>query len=401
MGDSNPNTAPTPLLDPSRYANDFAPVNFSLTGSAGSVTGDTQASRDPSFFPVTGDTQASRAPLPGDTRESRDIVNTAAEDVANASKGAQSDKMKSLVGTADGKGIKNVREDYRWTLSNVKGRKDIPYVVLYEHRMEQAQLVRSLKFYGRVAASTASDVTANLPGVGNAVQGMENWITDTDDPLGVYKEIWPDNPTNNYYILPFFSRTLLTLDADWQATDQTATQAAVGVLGGLETFTGSKAFGDFGKLIGQASEVANLALQAQYPVVGIPDRPKSFAGHTARTIQIEFPLYNTVEVTDLQKNRELINILATQNHFNKRSFITGRPPVFYRVHVPGQYYSFASYMSNFTVEMLGNMTVENGQIVPDAYEIKMSLTEMLSPSLNQFSAAFSEGEAARSRVNVG
>ena len=86
----------------------------------------------------------------------------------------------------------------------------------------------------------------------------------------------------------------------------------------------------------------------------------------------------------------------SQNLFNKRDYITGYPPCYYRVFVPGQYFCFASCVTNIAVENLGNIrmmkTGTSHVAVPDAYQVKLTLTEMVIPSLNQFQSLFT-GEA--------
>lgn len=145
---------------------------------------------------------------------------------------------------------------------------------------------------------------------------------------------------------------------------------------------------------------ADLALGWQYPSVGIQDRPKIFAGHNERQVTISFPLYNTFSENDWPQNRDLIYILMSQNLYNKRNLITGMPPVFYDIYVPGQYYCYAASMTNVVVKNLGNTRLmENGAfIVPDAYQITLTLTELTMPSKNQFEAVTSG--AAEKQVNV-
>jgi hypothetical protein len=83
----------------------------------------------------------------------------------------------------------------------------------------------------------------------------------------------------------------------------------------------------------------------------------------------------------------------SQNLFNKRNFITGLPPCWYKVTIPGIYYSVASCVTNIAVENLGNTRMLQAQgfgtnfIVPDAYQVRITLQEMAMPSKNQFEYA--------------
>ena len=141
-----------------------------------------------------------------------------------------------------------------------------------------------------------------------------------------------------------------------------------------------------------------MALKLSSPVVGAVDRPSQFKEHSERSITIEFPLYNTIKPQDWTKNRDFWYIFASQNLFLKRDFVTGLPPVFYRIFIPGQYYCHAACVTKFEVTNLGNIRAYEDYLVPDAYQVSITLQEMLMPSLNQFQAVIT-GQAA-GRVTV-
>jgi hypothetical protein len=83
-------------------------------------------------------------------------------------------------------------------------------------------------------------------------------------------------------------------------------------------------------------------------------------------------------------------LLVNQNLYNKRDLITSLPPVFYEVLVPGQHYSYASCVTNITIGNKGNMRKLSMKdknitcIVPDAYDVSITLTDMVMPSKNLF-----------------
>jgi hypothetical protein len=89
-------------------------------------------------------------------------------------------------------------------------------------------------------------------------------------------------------------------------------------------------------------------------------------------------------------------VLVNQNLFYKRDFITGIPPVYYEIIIPGQHYSFAACVTNLTINNRGNMRTlkdnnGNDAIVPDVYEVVMTLTDMVMPSRNLFRAIQEQG----------
>ena len=303
----------------------------------------------------------------------------------------------------------DIVHDYTWTLSNVKQRQDIPHIILNEHRYNESVIKRQAAYYAMAAGASASNTWQGVKKFVNAVTPGNMFETGggQDGLLQVYEEIFPDSPTNNKYLFPYFSKSYLALNtSQWEQIDD-ASVAAGKVAGGMQNLAGAsgnkESAGFWGKAkayIGAGSAAADVVAKAQYPVVGVFDRPRIFTSHTERTITIEFPLYNTKNSKDWRKNKNFLYLFMTQNLYNKRDYITGNSPVFYRVLVPGQYFCFAACVTNINVEHLGNMRLIDGKdIVPDAYQVSITLQEMVMPSLNQFQSIVS-GEA-NNKVTVG
>jgi hypothetical protein len=118
---------------------------------------------------------------------------------------------------------------------------------------------------------------------------------------------------------------------------------------------------------------------------------------------ISFPLFNTHPAKEdnpnetIARNWELCYLLTYQNLYNKRNLFTGIPPVFYKVDVPGIYFTKAAYVSNITILNVGNirnmfLPVGNSVAgttgnfmsvnVPDAYFVNMTLVDFFMPSRN-------------------
>ncbi|MEY5135260.1 MAG: hypothetical protein RL709_969, partial [Pseudomonadota bacterium] len=314
----------------------------------------------------------------------------------------------------------DVVHGYPWTLSKVQGRDDIPHIILSEHRCTETVLARQMKFYTQAGVSTAKNaanmadsITGGAVGRGIAAAGRAVGITSESGSglLDVYEEMFPDAPTGIKYIFPYFSKTFMELNTDpWKQVDDAGTKAtgiAEGISDVAKTYGGdwlkkkAEGFDKYAIAGGKAAGAVNDALlEANYPVVGIFDRPRLFASHSERTITIEFPLYNTKSAHDWKQNRDLCYKLMTQNLYNKRDYITGSPPCFYRVFIPGQYFCFACSIASINITNLGNVrTLYGSYNVPDAYQLSITLREMLMPSLNQFQA-MTNGEA-EGKVSVG
>jgi len=232
----------------------------------------------------------------------------------------------------------NIVKRYPWTLSNIQNRDDIPAIKLVEHKVDESSIKRQIQFY--------------VSGVSGTVQDLVGRGSDSAASISVYDEIFPKNPTGFQYVFPYFTKNQFELNTpSWQQFDsigQSAGQISSGVqslVGGTKSVVG-KAMELVSKGVEAGAALGNFALQTQYPVTGIADRPRMFTSHGERSITIQFPLYNTISLPDTNelawvKNFKFLKTFMSQNLFNKRNFITGLPPKFYEVMVKNQYYSTA------------------------------------------------------------
>lgn len=320
---------------------------------------------------------ASRTPPVKRTRSLAE-QNTNFGDIARFKETGDSQKSGSLASTATpaNGGSVDILKKYTWTLSN-KLDPEIPYARLREYKISENLIKQQLDRYTSQIKQAGARVAADF-GAGS---------TKSSSMLGVYQELFPKSDSTGFvYTFPYFNKKAIELSTTWK--DMADAGAAVGGLGEMV------------KAIGNVADAANkLTALASAPSVGVQDRPKIYETHSDRSINISFTLFNTQDPNDYKKNKDFIKLFTFQNLFNKRDYITGVPPVFYDVFIPGQYFSYASYVSNLSIENLGNMRVINGEIIPDAYQIEITLAEMMKPSKNQFEAIFT-GEG-QDRVVVG
>lgn len=273
-------------------------------------------------------------------------------------------------------GLINVaaNKDFKWTLSRVND--EVPYIRLNEYKCVDSSIKRQYAFYTQLTKSTIANARGSV-------------LSDMREVLDAYRDIWPkDKPTKFVYKFPYFSKTNMELSTEpWAALDSVgeSIKKVVGGLGkavGLENVTSA-----LNKGLEGLEAATDFAQMVRYPAVGVTDRPKIFMAHNDRSITISFTLLNTINQGDWKNHRDLIYLLMSQNLFNKRDFTTGVPPVFYDIHIPGQYYCYAACMTNIKVENLGNQRLLYGTyIVPDAYQVELTLTELVKPSKNQFEA---------------
>lgn len=265
-----------------------------------------------------------------------------------------------------GTGGVDVVFEYPWTLTPPEGRNEAPFAVLTEFRLLQASFLTSARYFA---------------------QGFGQQIVETDSVyiprMRGYAGLCDfSNPTGFSYTLPYFSDINNEVQSSWTSLDF------------LEKIKAAASIVGAGGAVQTIADLYTFRQELNYPRVGVMDRPKLWESSTPRTINIKFPLFNTIDTKDIKRNWDLCYLLLYQNMFNKRDFITAIPPVFYTVYIPGQFFSIAMYTSDLKIYNRGNIRRMNvgGKIrnVPDVYEIDMTLTDMLMPSQNMLSQLFQE-----------
>jgi len=291
-----------------------------------------------------------------------------------------------------GSGAINVISDFTWTLTPPNGRKEIPSIILTEFEVDETSIRRSLDFY--------STGVRQGPGFSNNAQ----------DFLSPYDQLFPkDKQTQFVYTFPYYNEVNFELNTPrWDSIDalEAAKRGAVDLVKIISPAIGESV----GQGLDFLGSAAGAALAATYPKVGIMDRPKLWSHHEFRSYTIKFPLYNTYNSDPLNpgtewiKNRELCELLVNQNLYNKLTFITGIPPVFYEVLIPGQHYAYAACVTNLAIYNRGNIRQlskdGNSCNVPDVYEVNITLTDLVIPSKNQFQAISNSTVRARSRTGI-
>jgi hypothetical protein len=261
----------------------------------------------------------------------------------------------------------DVINNYTWTLTpkgtDNKGREETPRIILTEFRLLTSSFLNSAKYY--ITGAQQQVGSSGTAGVTNGYKGLFDF----------------SNPTKFWYVFPYFNETANEVQSSWTTLDAVEKGLdAAGVVPGLR----------------EGAETILAALrtgyEANFPRVGVMDRPKIWEQSTPRSINIKFPLFNTKEYSDIKKNWELCYLLLYQNSFNKRDFVTAIPPVFYTVWAPGQFFTIAAYVSDLKIYNRGNIRhmdigLESTRSVnvPDVFEIDMTLTDMVMPSQNMLS----------------
>lgn len=126
--------------------------------------------------------------------------------------------------------------------------------------------------------------------------------------------------------------------------------------------------------------------------------PQYFASGDYETVTVKFDLLNTFNKDDLQKNYDLLFLLAFQNLPYREDIVRISPPKIYTLYIPGQMYLPFCNIKSIKVDYVGNRRILNlkkysyqtdgvnstdqSVIVPDCYRVSIEFISMVKPAAN-------------------
>ena len=176
--------------------------------------------------------------------------------------------------------------------------------------------------------------------------------------------------------LPFFSPDYIRLQHAFEGhKGAEALRSAAGGLGKAIAGTGKKraALGDF---------LANLA-GATTPGF-FWENPRAWASTDDHGVGFAFNLYNTIGskeniISTIDTHKQLVDILITINSIQKFGPSLTLPPMICSYEIEGIKYCPVANIG-LDVKSLGQVTYKNGVHIPDAYEINITLNDMVTRS---------------------
>lgn len=244
-----------------------------------------------------------------------------------------------------------------------------------------SNVLDSIKKLGGVSSSVMSKFGEN-----KTVQESINILTtavknndilqDQYDALKPYKYLYLGEKTGKVFVMPYFEDKYFEGQSEWNTVD------TVG-----DKFKATK------ELVSAVTEGKWLADPGVYNLT-----PKMFSfDSTSRTsVNVKFPLLNTLSVDSIQRNINLIFDLVTINKPTRKNPILNEVPSIFKVEIPGKAVYPYTYISAFTITHLGtkrlvdNITIAGKNtsiIVPDAYMLELNISLLTEDSSNFIYAA--------------
>jgi len=249
-------------------------------------------------------------------------------------------------------------KDIIWTASDydieIAG-KEFPYIELIEYSQDASQIKQQVNFWTRRLADAANGIAGNP-----------------------YAGLYMGDTTGNEYILPFFTETNHQIGQNWQEN-----QAPLG---------------DTAKRMTNAAEAVGKAL---FPAAGII-YPKSYAGANEYVYDITFYLINTISDVGIKKNKDFLETFIAQNLHVQENSLAITPPCLYTAFIPGIRWSPVCVVSNLSISNKGtlNRNEITGHIVPDAWEVRIQIRELINESRSIYQAGLAGTNSGNVAVRV-
>jgi hypothetical protein len=212
---------------------------------------------------------------------------------------------------------------------------------------------------------------------------------DLEPVLFPYQKLYFVGPTGFQYKIPYLNSRVLDVNNSFGESVENITGNLIDLINSGTGFT--EVVAGTGKLLSQAGTAKiERAKHYQYPSEG-------------PAIEVVFPLYNTSPASyeDVLNNYKLVLLLMYQNLPLRQDKIIVEPPVLYDVTIPGNRRAPYCYVSSLVVNYRGStrlMDLDLGgisstnknvsipaklkTIVPDMYEIRMTLQPMIATTKN-------------------
>lgn len=319
----------------------------------------------------------------------------------------------------------DVNNDFNWTKSPKSSRQDVPKLRLIEKRITKNSTVSNLAYsllanvdlantvsvqgaasIDLLAGNEKADVQNSLQNLKSSasdsvnsviknsetltkVKGKLNEVFDFEsfqsNVLRPYNYLYVTERTGFEYIFPYLEDDYRESNVNMGEDQQ---NLAASILGAVSEF---------------GQQVAGAALVLR-PGVYIEEAKQFTMGQEGRTLNVKIPLLNTDSYEDILKNWQLIFGLVYQNRPGRITKNLVDVPVIYEAFIEGMTYMPYAYIKGLSVSFLGNrrtmkikipvtkftsqgsdvgtQTREITTVIPDAYQLNLSITGLNEETRN-------------------
>lgn len=343
----------------------------------------------------------------------------------------------------------NIRDNHHWTESPRSSRREVPMLNLKEMNMLTNPMLNQIAnntfaFAGGTAqainsAGAAVDsapgavvdaVTAGMASLKNLmssaslikqedvqaqVSKSQNVLRGSQvsmqlaDPMNPYSFLYTVLDTGFKYTFPFMENNFMShLNSFGDATTNYS--------------GGSLPSAVLDSVAGLNMMVSKFNLEKMTAPGRLIEEPKAFTfSGREKSYTVKFPLFNTLSYADIVKNWQFLFLLGYQNTPNRINRDMVDPPCIYECYIPGVWYSKYAAITDLTVDFVGarrempveikfmdwysdgeSATVQTKEVmtvIPDAYNVSITVTELFAETQNFKYRMLAE--SMQSRVTTG
>lgn len=249
----------------------------------------------------------------------------------------------------------NVVKNYPWCISLNGDKSDVPFIKFIEYQQTTSGLYQSISYW----AAGGADV------VKSALKGE---LTLQSNP---YKDLYYAQPTGQEFIFPYYNPYHHNISNSWGENK--------GVPGQSE-----------------AIDIVGTVAKSMFPAGGI-ETQKAWEGTQSASYTFGFYLLNTTQA-GWENNKKLVERLIRANLQYKINVVAAFPPVIYEVTIPYMRHSPAATIENLTINNTGQINKLKWGNVPDAYQVTISVKELITESRQIFEGVSNNAKKVTSIV---
>jgi len=230
-------------------------------------------------------------------------------------------------------------------------RNETPRVVVIPYKLKSTQLAASIKGFASVAK------------------------LDTEE---YYNGLYPTEDGPGRYVFPYFNNDFRSFTTEFADTLSNITDRGTVSIGEVVNKIGSELAG----AAGQVSEFINNIKEAKTggggPSTGTYiETPKFYQfANTDSPLTVSFPLLNTINEGDAEKNQRFIKEFTKLNRPTRKNSITMDFPHIYKIKLKGLRFIRWAYCDSLSFSMVGQRRLIGGKMIPEGYICSMSFKSL-------------------------
>ena len=279
----------------------------------------------------------------------------------------------------------NIIKEYDWTsIPRGSGMRDrAPRVLLRSYKIKSSESLNRIQNYANVVSKKDAD--------------------------SFYNDLYKNATKDDTFMIPFLSDAVRSFSNEYGDTFQSAflgaadsaLMGAAKLYGEFGTYNASENIVQGGKNLFDAAKGVGADIASNQSVDSILKNLNKELGKNFSTapgsyietpklyqyaqndsvLEISFVLSNTIN-SDYNKNTKLVEHLTRINRPRRENSIIMEPPRIYEVRLSGVRYMKWASCSNFSVNFLGTKRMIDGKIIPEGYQISMTMTSLTTEVSN-------------------